>query len=294
MIYDIIGNEINTAYGVDGINVTSAYDVIGNIVFSSSYQNEITVTKHRNDTTGTTYYITTIPQTHSDGTKQYPFVFAPNGVGAATQSTYEMNLQYGFLVAVNAGVFFMPSNNQYTPQGTIIEDSIVIQQGSNENTSAFFQGLYAITINEDGSFGYADYDADAEEMVAGGVVSALHAFVPLIINFQDARDILQNSYYTNNADAQRQIIGQKSNGDYVIISCSARGFESSVGFTIPQVIQMCLDMELKDAFLLDGGGSMETVVGNTQINPFYEGTYGRKVPTYIVFNGTTEFGIPNN
>ena len=52
-------------------------------------------------------------------------------------------------------------------------------------------------------------------------------------------------------------------------------------------------MGLKFAFALDGGGSTETVIGETQINTIYEGTYGRKVPTYIIFNGTGIFNVPS-
>ncbi len=55
---------------------------------------------------------------------------------------------------------------------------------------------------------------------------------------------------------------------------------------------LCKKLGLKDVFMPDGGGSIETVVGSRQLNLFYDNALGRVVPTYIVFNGTTTFGEP--
>lgn len=291
-VYNVSGNTIDSLYSVNGASVLTAYDIAGDIVFTSWYD-EITIEEKRDTTVGTTYYVTRIPQTRPNGTKQYPFVYAPNGTGAALYSTLSMNRLCGFYLAANAGVFNMPSSGQYTPIGTIVQNSVVVKQGSKEGMEPFNQNQFVLTVNNAGVLGYAAVDASASGLVSSGIVSAVHAFCPVVIDFQDAYEITHDSYLNNSVYAQRQVIGQFANGDYVFITCEGRGFNDSEGFTMPDIRRICLDMGLKFAFNLDGGGSTETVIGNEQINTIYEGTYGRKVPTYIVFNGTDEFFVPS-
>ena len=292
MIYNVGGTSLLNAFDISGEQLGEAYDVDGNEVFSG-WGEEISIEEFRNTTTGTTYYIVHIPQTRPNGQKQYPFVYAPNGTGVATQSTLEMNRQHKFYMAINAGVFEMPSSGLYTPVGTIVQNSVVIKQGSEQELSHHPSWQYAFTIDDEGWLGYADRYASASEMTEQGIVSAVQSFTPVIINHVDAYEITHSAVLENTSDAQRQIIGQYDNGDYCILTCEGRGFKDSVGFTMPQIREMCLDMGLKFAFMLDGGGSTETVIGDEQINTIYEGTYGRKVPTFIVFNGTDEFFVPN-
>lgn len=291
MIYDIESTMLNEAFGIEGSSLVQAYDVSGDVVFSS-WEGEVTVEEKRNTTTGTTYYVTRIPQTRPNGQKQYPFVYSPNGTSGATQSTLEMNRQHQFKMAINAGVFDM-TTSAYKPVGTIVQNGTVIQQGNSADMTAFNANLLVLTINENGELYYAGVNDSASTMISNGIVSAVHSFIPIVINSQNAGNYITNSYLENASDAQRQIFGQFPNGDYCVITCEGRGFKDSVGFTIPQAIQMCLDMGLKFAFNLDGGGSTETVIGDEQINTIYEGTYGRRVPTYIVFNGTDTFSVPN-
>lgn len=290
-IFDINGQELTSVYSIDGVELETAYDLNGDEIFSKVPSDEITYHEMRNAVTGTTYYVTHIPKAKSNGQKRIPFVYAPNGTGAATQSTLQMNTDKGFEMAINAGIFDMTTSS-YTPIGTVIENGQVIQQGDSANMSAFNANLMVLTIDEDGNLSYANVNDSASDMIQNGIVSAVHSFVPIVINSQDATNFIENSYLTNTADAQRQIFGQYPNGDYCVITCEGRGYKNSVGFTIPQARQMCLDLGLKFAFNLDGGGSTETVIGANQINTIYEGTYGRKVPTYIVFNGTDTFGTP--
>ena len=221
-------------------------------------------------------------------------MYCPNGINSATQSTLEMNLQKKFYCAINGGRFLSTTTD--APIGTVIQNSTVIQQGAAEN---FYQGsqlhysLFVLTIDADGDLGYAEPLASASGLISSGIVSAVHGFLPIVINSQDAKQTIVSSYLDNAEDAQRQIIGQKQNGDYVIITAEGRNYKNSTGWTIPQATQVCLAMGLKFAFALDGGGSTETVIGETQINTIYEGTYGRKVPTYIIFNGTGIFNVPS-
>lgn len=229
--------------------------------------------------TGANYTIIRIYKNKIDGTKQYPFVYAPNGAGKGTQSTYNMNHDKGFVFAINSGVF---DTSTKKPDGIIIQNGAVVQ-----NTPAVLHsGSKPLTISSDGTLGYADADADANELVSNGIVSAVCGFMPIIIDYEAVPDTEWNSiaHYTQNA--QRQIIGQFGNDDYAIITCEGRDYDNSDGWTIAEAQSICQKHGLKFAYNLDGGGSTETMLGLKHINTIYEGTTGRVVPTFIVFNGS--------
>jgi exopolysaccharide biosynthesis protein len=58
--------------------------------------------------------------------------------------------------------------------------------------------------------------------------------------------------------------------------------------------RICKELGVKFAYNLDGGGSTQTVYGKKIVNSIYEGTTGRKRGTFIVFNGTSQYDIPNS
>lgn len=283
-VYDADGAVLNAVYDASGTLLNSAYDADGTLIYQSGdvpWIDEITVQTLRDTATNTNYYVIRIPQTRTNGNKQYPFVYAPNGAEAGTQSTLSMNLEKGFEMAINAGIFYSGD----LPIGVVIENSELIQQG---NTTA-----YALTVDDEGTLNYAQPNADGQTMISNGIVSAVVGFCPIVVNGTGVSSDIYTVVTNYNQSAQRQIIGQYSNGDYAIVTCEGRNFDNSTGWTIPQAISICTALGLSFAYNLDGGGSTETVIGNEQLNTIYEGTYGRVVPTYIVFNGTDTFGIPN-
>ena len=118
-------------------------------------------------------------------------------------------------------------------------------------------------------------------------------FYPIVINHENASETSVQHSTGWSAHAQRQIIGQFDNGDYAILTCEGRNYANSTGWSMPQAQAICQGLNLKFAYNLDGGGSTETVIGDRQINTIYESPLGRIVPSFIVFNGTDEFFIPN-
>ena len=240
----------------------------------------------RYGTPGANYTMLRIFQTKTDGSKQYPFLYAPLGASAGGASVLDMNATRNFPVAINAGIFDMTTQ---VPIGTIIQNSVLIQQGDETIPEWNRNNQMVLTIDNEGNLGYAAYNANGTTLINNGIVSAVHSFCPIVIDYQDAADVIQCPYLENDADAQRQLIGQFGNGDYCILSFEARGFQHSTGMTIPQVRAFCLELGLKFAFNLDGGGSTQTVLGHKCVNTIYENATGRVVPNYIVFNGTTVF-----
>jgi exopolysaccharide biosynthesis protein len=239
------------------------------------------------ETTGAYYTVVRIYKQKIDGSYQYPFVYAPNGSGSGDKSTYDMTHGDGWLLAINAGVF---NTSNCKPDGIVIQNGVVIQ---NSPTATHSQNK-PMTIDRNGNFGYASYNADADELATSGVVSAVCGFMPIVVNYEivPASEWNSVSHYTQNA--QRQIIGQWGNGDYAIITCEGRGYHNSDGWTIAEAQAVCVKHGLKFAYNLDGGGSTETMLGLKPINTIYEGTTGRIVPTFIVFNGTNSFNGDTN
>lgn len=236
------------------------------------------------EATGAYYTIIRVYRDRLDGKKQYPFVYAPNGAGAGTKTTFDLSTAEGWYLAINSGIFSMTTK---MPDGILIQNGVVLK---NAPASTHPQSK-PLTIDRNGNLGYAAYDADANVLAASGIVSAVCGFMPIVINYEAVPSTEWNSvgHYTSNA--QRQIIGQWGCGDYAIITCEGRSTHNSDGWTMEEAQQICIKHGLKFAYNLDGGGSTETMLGLKHVNTIYEGTTGRIVPTFIVFNGTDDLGI---
>jgi len=261
------------------------YNISGSVVSPSAmeeFADNVTVEHKFDEVTQTEYSLVRVSKIKTDGTEQYPFVYAPNGIGASKQSALEMNRVKGFCFAMNSGVGASVSGGGYVPLGVLIENGVVLQEANHPN-------LYELTIDSDGVLSYENPNTSSDVLLGKGVVSALCGFCPLVIGFEGVDESFYNQISHYDQKAQRQIIGQYASGDYAIITAEGRDFDNSTGWTIPEAITTCVNENLKFAFNLDGGGSVETVIGHKQINIIYENQYGRPVPNYIVFNGTNAF-----
>lgn len=267
----------------------NVYDINGTTIanFKQNCIGDYHVDYKYDEISNANYTVIRIFKKKTDGTVQFPFVYAPNGTGAGKQSTLQMNSVKTFPIAINAGLFYVSGTDIGKPRGTVIQNSQVIKQETPDSIS-----IYILTVDESGNLGYADRSASGSELVQNGIVSAVCGWAPIIINYDDATLVIPDAY-DDQTNAQRQIIGQFGNGDYAILTCEGRDYDHSDGWTMNEARAICKKLGLKFAYNLDGGGSTETVVGKKQINTIYEGTHGRIVPTYIVFNGTNIFEVPN-
>lgn len=274
------------------------YNHDGMNVHGKGIRPDISLTYKRDENNGCFYSIIIIPQTRTDGTRQYPFVKWPNYPNGGNKSAWEFNRDedYKYYVVINGGVFRNPYGPGVTlsglPTGTVIENGAVLSQGTESSDSEWVRNnLMVLTINDDGELGYASFLTSADVLVSSGIVSAVTGFIPIVTNFVNADDVIEDEmpYMKREDDGQRQVLGQFGNGDYAIITAEGRGNQGGGWFTIRQMQTLCKNLGLKEAFMLDGGGSTETVLGHKQINTIYDNQYGRVVPTFIVFNGTTEF-----
>lgn len=275
------------------------YDYKGLVVNdSSSKDSYYSIEYHRDSETGAFYITVLIPQTLATGEKQYPFVIWPNYPNGGIQSALEMNRDRKFLVATNGSGVFPPWGAGVTetgvPIGIVIQNGVFL--GNQGGTEPYHTTL---TIDSNGMLGYADQSATAEELIARGVKSTISGYYPIVYDYNDfdsfspavAEHLTTSQGMTG--DAQRQAICQYENGDYLIITSEGRGFNGSGYFTGKKMQSICKQYGVKFAYMLDGGGSAETVIGQKQLNMIYENTYGRRMATYLVFNGTDKFKLSN-
>ena len=271
--------------------MSKVYDYTGQVIPQSALEDfldNIDVDYAFDSATNANYTVIRVYQKKIDGTKQFPFAYAPNGSSAGTKSTMDMATDDGWVLAINGGVF---NSTTKVPDGIIIQNGVSVQN-SPASVPAHI-GAMPLTIDENGDLSYASADANTTTLIANGIKSAVCGFFPIIVDF-DAVDASFYNWVSNyNLDRPRQIIGQFGNGDYAIVTCEGNNSDNSDGWTIAEAITVCQKLGLKVAYNLDGGGSAETMLGLKHINTIYENTTGRVVPTFIVFNGKDEFFIPN-
>ena len=139
-------------------------------------------------------------------------------------------------------------------------------------------------------------DFSLDNLINDGIVNCLSGFSPLVVNnnafdFTDITDLSSTSEIAQNfldslpVKHPRQIIGQDDDNNFYIFSIMGR-FNNSEGFNYYEMQDYCLSKGLKNAFNLDGGGSMQTVYNKNYI--FYpsqelDTNIDRIVPSTIGF-----------
>ena len=95
---------------------------------------------------------------------------------------------------------------------------------------------------------------------------ALCGFVPLIVNYEAVSDQILNILGGIQQPHPRQIIAQYENLDLLILSCGGRGFDGE-GMSGSDAIRILKNEKekIKFAFMLDGGGSVTTVINGKLI-----------------------------
>lgn len=262
MIYDINGNLLHDDFA-DSMALDYAYD----------------------SATGANYSVIRVFQTKRDGTKQYPFVRCPGRMATSALAAAE-----GWPLIINAGLGVSDSQ---PIDGIVIENGIV----KSNDPATYHAGAIPLTIDANGNLGTAAADATGASLVANSIVSAVCGFCAIIEDYAAVQSFPAVSegegtitHFVENA--QRQIIGQWGNGDYAIVSCAGRSIDHSDGWTLAEAQTICQKLGLKFAYNLDGGRSTATYLRKKPVWDFQAGT-SRVVPSFIVFNGTTQYAVPS-
>jgi len=262
-------------------------DIKGNILVGNQdiFDDNIVMRYAFDESSHTNYTVYRINKKRIDGTTQFAFgrCKAKASQPSLMQTPYELALAEGWYLVANGG----------TGTGLMIENSVVID----DTTLPVETGAIPLSIDQNGNLGYLDVDfiGKGQTYIEQGIVSAMCGFFPIIDNYEnfDYPTDIPTTDTPGWQYAQRQIIGQFGNGDYMLLTSEGRNFDNSVGLTMSDAQRICKTLGVKFAYNLDGGGSTQIVIGKRIVNSIYNGTTGRLRGTFIVFNGTNTFGAPN-
>lgn len=243
---------------------------------------------------GATYNFVRIPKVSNDGAIIKPVVAltSTNGDlngGKCSPLTYSKknNLQF----TINAGLFDVSA---MIPVGQTIIDGVSVTNTpmvDDNGVPISDTECYPLCIDADGNLS-APYDRniDTATMISDGVKYAITGWGKLVDNFEITQSEIDAEIVHNKKNYSRQCIGQFENGDYCVLTTWAGAYDTNyqneAGMTYEECAQIMVNHGVKFAYSLDGGGSAATVIKRRQINPIYQGTSGRSVPSVIYF--TTE------
>ncbi|MEK5469339.1 phosphodiester glycosidase family protein [Paenibacillus sp. FSL R7-0210] len=217
---------------------------------------EITTTEY--GAHNTTYFITRIPNTDSEG----QLIRLEHGIALDNMAGYSLETARSFAnrhratIAVNAGIF---NTSTGALQGTSIINGTIV----NKESSVFWR----LGIKADNTLVLFQPSATAQDIIDAGCPNCISAFYPLIINGASVGTDI-SSLIDNWADPYpRQIIAQiSSTKEILIFSCNGKGVGGNVGLTYPQCIEILLAQGATLAYALDGGGSVSTVKSSVLVN----------------------------
>lgn len=254
--------------------MSDIYTIDGNLV---DFHKNLTVQYLYDDASETAYYLTRVFKKKIDGTYQYPFI---RNLGVDGRlSMYDLAVAEGWLICVNVA---NGSGAAY-----IVENGILVETRETAPVSP------VMAIDSNGDLSFIEAEDITLNAVPSGMVSIAGGWWPIIEDYEPVTEYDEN--YTAEPDfanqhAQRQIFGQFGNGDYAIITSEGRDYDGSVGFTFDDARRVCVKHHIKNAMMLDGGGSTQTVIGKKNLNIVYENATGRPIRVALVFNGTDSFG----
>lgn len=245
---------------------------------------------HYGRTDGAGYYLIRIPKYTIDGKRLMPRVAITSADGSLTGakcSALDYAKRENTVFVLNAGLF---NTATLLPQGQTIVAGISYTDSpmtDDMGTAISDAECYPLCIDGNGDLS-APYDRSVSTaaMIGDGVKYAVTGWGQLMGTFvQSGTDKFNEIVHPGNYI--RQCIGQYDNGDYMVCTVDAgrNGIAANdAGMTYAALAELLAAQGVKFAYALDGGGSTETVIGKRQINPVYEGTSGRKIPTVIRFD----------
>lgn len=238
---------------------------------------------------GADYYLVRIPRFSVDGRRFKPKVALTSSDGSVTGgkiSALNFARRENPVFTMNAGLF---------NTGTMVPQGQTIVAGVSKTNSPMTDDMgspisadecYPLCIDGNGDLS-APYErsVDTAKMIADGVKYAVTGWGQFIENFAKC-DSAKYNEIVHPGTYIRQSIGQFDNGDYFVctVNKARQGIAANdAGMTYDSLADLLISRGVKFAYSLDGGGSCETVLGQRQINPIYEGSAGRAVPTVIYF-----------
>ncbi len=229
------------------------------------------LSKHFDDESKTTYYLTRI--NHRDTNGKLIKLHMEISYKAKGETVREFAVRKNTDIAINAsmGLSKLPDGRRQ-PVGIQIIDGVIKQALSKKS--------YTLGIKEDNELVYYPPGSTASDILKGGSTTALTAFSPLIVD----HEITSMELFKNNSTTKhpRQVVAQYDNKDILFFSCGGRGYDGE-GMTVSELQRVLKALNVRFAFNLDGGGSVSTIIGDQNINKKIDGkgTLERLRPNFL-------------
>jgi exopolysaccharide biosynthesis protein len=227
------------------------------VLDDNAYYHEISSEKNRDSVSGTDYYISTINHLDKYGNAiQLKRGFAqdiPNSGSAETARSFAN--RHNATLTLNASVH---DPNTFTMLGTDIYNGQIL-------TENLTRSYYTLGIRSDNTLVAYPPGTTAQSIIDDGCDNALSAFIPLVQSGAAVSQAILDTYSGGVERHPRQVIAQFSNKDILILTCEGRTQENA-GMTSDDLIRILLEQGVDFAYMLDGGGSAQTVVRGSTTN----------------------------
>jgi len=278
---------------------------------------EVTITEGKS-AQGNPYILIKIPSELSSGEQVLPNLMQTSWMEYYAYPTYDKLVDYDKKVlfrsvlsplmysqvyhtalTINAGLFNIFSN---TPQGqTIIDGKVITNRPMMDDIGDPISPnteCYAMTIDAAGMLDYAKYEngapyrtIDANELLAQGSMDVITGWGCIVYDGKsvvqlDASKVDSTTIFYEKVHRKKvahQTIGQDRAGNYYILSTNDVDSGYGFGLNYDEAAEIMLAAGATFAYMLDGGDSVATVVGEKQLTTIYYEDYGKPVPTVINF-----------
>ena len=233
-----------------------------------------TITKHYDEPSKTWYFLTKIDHKDKQGKLiKLRLALAEKDTG---ETVRQFAVRTGTMLAFNASTQRKPTPETKAPSGTQIVEGKIVQE--------LPKNTYTLGIKANNELVAYPPGTSAASMLQDGAINALTAFIPLIEDHKNVHDSLLTIVQNFNEIHPRQVIAQFDNLGLLFLSCGGRGFDGE-GMTSKDLMRVLQKLNVKFAYMLDGGGSTSTVVGKTLITKMIDekGTQERTRPNFLYF-----------
>lgn len=248
-----------------------AQDDTNKLAGNSWFVSNCEFTKKFDQESNTTYYLTRIKHTDTEGKLIKLHMEISDKQNGETVRDFAIRKKSEVAINGSMGLKNLPENTK-KPVGKQIVDGVIKQELSTRS--------YTLGIKSDNELVSYAPGTSADKILKDGSTTALTAFVPLILDHEYAPNEIFKVAGNLVVKHPRQVIAQFDNKDILFLSCGGRGFDGD-GMTATDLMRILKGLGVRFAFNLDGGGSTSTIIGDQNINKKIDG------------NGTIERLRPN-
>ncbi len=272
--YDNYKNEIKDARGgqlklkdrLDGFDESLEQKINLN---EDIFYNEINIEKKRDEVSGTTYWVTSIPHLDKNGNiiklktgvseyyETHPNRHEDDGTGTDYINNPKLETARNFSIRKKATLVI--NGGTWGNQGA--NGNCVVNGVIKASVSEQYKRM-PLGIKTDNTLVAYDYTTTAQQNLDDGSIDVVPGFYPIMVNGSKYSGTLTFDWEKKEP---RTFIGQRPNKEIIVIVCSGRRTGEG-GMSMNDGFRLLSDYECTFGYNLDGGGSSSLVYRNEYLN----------------------------